>query len=321
MLFYRARPGADCVATVGLSGATVRAVVGPRRCICSPFGDFAWSPRGDEIAVAEWLPTEESPKNAGIAFVRPDGSTVRPPLASRGIDLRWSPDGAMLAWSGADDRVHVASADGSDERTVPAVSPGEDLSPAWSHDGNDVAFVHCGRACDSIFGDIYVAPADGRTVPDRITRDGWDAEPAWSLDGRYLAVVHAFGKHRGRWRIDVVDVVSRLRRVFVRCTYECEDPAWSPDGVSLAYLGNYREGHVTTGPELRVVSANGEDDRPLALKFEQLRRTGTEVSFSWSPSGDRLAFEHLSNGDRDGKGGIFVVRSDGSGLRQLTREP
>ncbi len=321
MLFYRERPGADCVARVGLNGIAVHAVVGPRRCICSPFGDFAWSPRGKEIAVAEWLPTDESPKNAGIVFVRPDGSTVRAPFASQGIDLRWSPDGSMLAWSGADNRIHVASADSSEERTVPVADPGEDLSPAWSRDSNDIAFVHCRLGCDSIFGDIYVTSADGRGALQRLTHDGWNAEPAWSPDERQLVALHAFGKYRSRWRIDLLDVKTGRRRVLVRCLFECESPEWSPDGSAVAYLGDYQDEGVVTGPELRVISATRKDDHPVAREYALLRRTGSELSFSWSPSGEQIAFEHLSNGDRDGRGGIFVVRRDGTGLHQLTREP
>lgn len=107
----------------------------------------------------------------------------------------------------------------------------------------------------------------------------------------------------------------------MRCPYECESPEWSPDGSAVAYLGDYRSGAVTEGPELRIVSADGKVDHPVAREFAQLRASGTEESFSWSPHGDQLAFAHLSDGERDGKGGIFVVNRDGSGLRQLTHEP
>jgi Tol biopolymer transport system component len=168
-----------------------------------------------------------------------------------------------------------------------------------------------------------VASPDETSAAQRLTYGGWNTEPAWSPDGRQVAFVDAFGKIRARSRIVVVDLDDRRTRILARCAGECSTPAWSPDNSSLAYLGDYPEpdGSGTTGPELRIVSANGRDDRPLARDFTLLRRTGTEVSFSWSPSGDRIAFEHLSNGDRDGKGGIFVLRGDGSGLRQLTREP
>jgi TolB protein len=168
---------------------------------------------------------------------------------------------------------------------------------------------------------VYVAGVDGSASPVRVTRDGWNAEPSLSPDGRRLAFVHATGRFRGHWRIVVTDLDGRHLHAVGSRAGQSTAPSWSPQGTSIAYLGDYRFDGGTTGPELREVSSTGAYDHPVARAFEALRETGTEVSFSWSPGGDRIAFEHLSNRDRDGKGGIYVVGADGSRLRQLTRVP
>jgi Tol biopolymer transport system component len=90
----------------------------------------------------------------------------------------------------------------------------------------------------------------------------------------------------------------------------CFDPAISPDGTKLAFVGQ--------GGVLEVADTNG--DHPRAV-------TGPSNGFvsrpTWSPSGDQLAFITVSCLDcdvqRQGQPAIDVITPDGSSLRQIVR--
>ena len=87
----------------------------------------------------------------------------------------WKPDGTRIAYECAP-AICVMNPDGSDQ--VQLTTPtGEayDFGPAWSPNGNKVAFLHYGR--DE--GDIFTMRADG-TKRTRITRNRkWEGFPDW----------------------------------------------------------------------------------------------------------------------------------------------
>jgi Tol biopolymer transport system component len=108
---------------------------------------------------------------------------------------------------------------------------------------------------------------------------------------------------------------------FVQLTHEQNDasvePAWSPDGTRMAVarpIGDHPHGifiiDATTGAILSQVTAN-----PYGWFDGEPR---------WSPDGQWIAFDRLKKGGIGGPNGridlvaVFIVRSDGTGLRQLT---
>jgi hypothetical protein len=93
--------------------------------------DPAWSPDGSHLAIVH---------QGGIWIVAPDGSDLRLVIPNA-VGPDWSPDGSQLVFARGEyaTEVHVANADGSNERTLVANNLAT-ASPSWSPDGSEIAF-------------------------------------------------------------------------------------------------------------------------------------------------------------------------------------
>ena len=169
-----------------------------------------WSPDGRTIAFARWVGSRANVLGtATIWLMDADGRNQRRvfPDVRRRFDVpgSWSPDGSSLAFTrsrhtlpGPDGRVRntgavwIVRSDGSGARKL----AGRSASPAWSPDGQRIAYVtdrdengelSYGDAV-SFANELYVSGVDGRN-PRRLTRtkDLNEAAPSWSPDGGWIA--------------------------------------------------------------------------------------------------------------------------------------
>jgi Tol biopolymer transport system component len=101
------------------------------------------------------------------------------------------------------------------------------------------------------------------------------------------------------WEIFVLDGAGGAKRNLSRSPHCDEtDPAWSPDGTSVAFLCSWGK------PVMYVMRDDGRLRRPIA-------KTITASHPSWSPDGRKIAFL--------GDGWISIIGVDGRGLRRVTR--
>jgi hypothetical protein len=116
-------------------------------------------------------------------------------------------------------------------RIVPFTSsPGWEDSPAFSPDGNQIAFA----ARDEKAGnyDIYVQLIDGGP-PLLLTKPpGNHVTPTWSPDGRRIAFVR---EHQGEREICIIPALGGPAQRLVAIGPGFGHPDWSPDGEWLAY--------------------------------------------------------------------------------------
>ena len=189
---------------------------------------------------------------------------------------------------------------GLEARYREAANPWTGSEPAWSADGQSIAFVSMRSGSKT----IYIMNADG-TQPRRLlppsSSYATDYDPDWSSDGHQIAYS---SDRTGNFEIYVADLVTGAARQVTENPAHDENPSWSPDGRQIAFWSD------RTGDEdIYVMKADGSGVRNLT------NDPADDVFPDWSPDGQYLAF----NSDRGGNDDIYMMDSDGGNLRQLTR--
>ncbi len=184
-------------------------------------------------------------------------------------------------------------------RTVPFYPsyPGERLTPLWSPDEKTIAFsaragtwsAACGL-CQSSEESIHIIRADG-SGDTQLTRPSFDrADPAaWSPDGKRIYAVIGGSNILG---------LSALDSTVPPADREGRRPA--AGAVSIAPF------------VIHLINADGSSDTPITPADRN------SLSPAVSPDGRRIAFDsstHIFDSE------IFIANQDGSGARQVTRDP
>lgn len=182
----------------------------------------------------------------------------------------------------------------------------------WSPDGRRLLYLN------RDLGDLPRSPtkfvvmrADGSRKRVAARADAADA--VWAPDGKELAWVH-YGEKRGVY-------VGPFRNPSERFIAYGTNPAWSPDGQSLALVEP--AGFHESCYQLSIYDArSGARRRVLVAPSEQADFTcvNAAVTPDWSPDGRRLAY--AGTGARSGASSrnyeIYVIGRDGGKARRLT---
>ncbi len=247
--------------------------------------------------------------NDRVFVVRAAGGHAKPLTGADETALgpAWSPDGRRLAFVSGLDLV-VATANGRELSRF--TSPGGYYpdSAAWSRQGRLAATAVGGN---ETHGSVVVISGGRELVVARVRSGTADSGrgPAWSPDGRQLVYciqgprTAEQGGVRASGDLDLaVRTADGHVEQLTKGAGNESGPDWSPDGRSIAYL---------TDEALETVPAAGGHSRRLV---ELANGWGA----SWSPDGRLIAF----TGSRPGqpRTHLFVVRPDGTGVRQLTGE-
>jgi TolB protein len=169
------------------------------------------------------------------------------------------------------------------------------LSPAWSHDGNWLAYTGYAKGKP----DLYIRHLkDNRGTV--VAHPGLNISPAWMPGELSLAATLSY---QGDPDIYLLGSDGKVIKKLTDQPGIDVSPSWSPDGKKMAFVSN-RSGN----PQIHVMDVRSG-------KVERLTFQGRYNSTpSWSPRGDRIAF----SGKEDGNFNIFSIGADGKGLIQLT---
>ena len=181
--------------------------------------------------------------------------------------------------------IYVMNDDRTGSRQLTKNTVSTDRHPRWSPDGKRIAFTRImDKKLSQTSGELFIMNADGTNV-QRFTDDNFsDNYPSWSPDGKKIV----FRKRlRGQSEVHIIDLATRnVTQLTGLAGAEGElgstAPDWSPDGTQIVYEKFIKGG----GKDIYVMSANGEDQRPL-LDGE------TTMKFfpRWSADGRRILFD------------------------------
>ena len=204
---------------------------------------------------------------------------------------------AGITWGSGDGAIYGANVDGSGRHVLVPQFADAEGDPAWTRDGRALAFF--GQNSDNV--QIHVRwPGTHR---ERVLRSDYRVhsiayilEPTWSPDATRIAVSElgwSVGEAEATIRIVSVTTKKWTSVTKPRRHVEDDDPAWSPDGRTIAFA---RWGGT---PTLYLVHPDGS----------ALRRLTNGRSPSWSPDGKRLAFVL--------GGSVYEIRTDGRGRKRI----
>ncbi len=209
--------------------------------------------------------------------------------------------------NGARFKLIIADSDGYNEQTV--LDQNEPImSPAWSADGKQVAYVsfetgHAAVFVQSVFSNQRKLIADFR---------GSNSAPAWSPDGKQLAVVLT---RDGSSQIYLIRPDgSDIRRITFSGAIDTE-PNFSPDGQYLLFTSD-------RGGSAQIYRL------PLAGGLEQRQTFGEGSNYSprYNPDGKSFVFTHRANGQfyistQDFQTGQMQILSDGGWEKKPSYAP
>ncbi|MEJ2636430.1 MAG: protein kinase, partial [Calditrichia bacterium] len=277
-------------------------------------GKPAWSPDGEWVAFV-------SERNGGGIFMIPALGGIPKQICTLSFaisqsrtgsipDISWSPDGSELAYAVAGSLYMISLASGHpSEIPLPSkkLITGY-LEPVWSPDGKRIActgLVAMGVSTSQIWS-LHRIEDDPLPVTEGTYMDHC---PVWSPDGKSIFFISDRGGSSDVWWLPVDDRGNPTAQAKpLTAGVGVGAIALSKDGTRLAYTKVVDRSNIWSAPIVTNRLITLADARELTSENHYIER------LNLSPDGQWLAFDSNRRGNMD----IWIMRKDGSALRQLT---
>jgi TolB protein len=171
--------------------------------------------------------------------------------------------------------------DGTHQRVLRGADTSFGLSdPAWSPDGQSIAFASPPKSSDGSNSEIYIMDSDGGHLTRLTHSPSRDYDPAWTPDGKKIAFVG--NREDGDSNIFVMDTDPKTDDATSISTpndtswLDDGSPTWSPDGKKIAYSKDVDPDGYNV--EIFVMNKDGSGKKNLTNN-----NTRDDQSPSWQP--------------------------------------
>ena len=288
------------------------------------FRNPAWSPDGQKV-VYQKVDFSPRPQNQPL-YSWEQGTDVRYtdvfPQFSRDGRLAISEINNLATTPRAS--IAIMNADGSNRRVAFSDPSGAAFFPAWSADGQWIAFGFGGffGARDTRPAKVMMVRADGSQQTRDLTSGPLNSGfPTLSPDGTRMAY-RVWGEY-GRAEDFGIRLMTLAGGSVKTLTTELDNfPSWSPKGDLIAFTRRSR-GTEDYDYDIFTMRPDGTDVRRLTTA------AGNDSHSSWSPDGKYILWSSARYGFKDEAalyenafqpfGQIFIMKADGSDQRVLTR--
>jgi dipeptidyl aminopeptidase/acylaminoacyl peptidase len=311
------------------------------------FEQASISPDGKKVAWVEDVITKKGIATGDtIICVAEIGAKTPPKRISAAVadsihaegSVAWSPDSKKLAFlsdaaKSGQLQLYVAdlASPAASARKLTQVK-GFLSNPGWSPDGKTIAVLftenatrpagplvaetpETGEIKDSFF-EQRLALVDVATAKlDQISpADTYIYEYDWSPDGLRFAVTAALGNGDNNWYIAelfTLDAATGLMKSIYKPPVQMQiaNPAWSPDGQRIAFIGGLMSDEPSVGGDIFTISANGGEATNITPEMK-----ASASWLTWTAQGDILFGEYL-----EGDSALATIHPTDGNKSQLFR--
>ncbi len=253
--------------------------------------DPQWSPEARWVAYTVKTPLLKDDKNEERIWMAPAAGGPPVALTSEGVSSshpRWSPDGNYLAFlsarSGGKQQVWLLNRLGGEAQRL-TDTPQDVSNFAWSPDSRRLVLVLRDASPEEL-----EAAKDKDKDKDKDAKKEPKTPRPWVIDRLQFKQDIVGYLDRRRTHLYLVDLAAKSLTQVTSGDYDDSEPAWSPDGRSLAFTSNRSapDPDHNYNTDIWVVAADNIDKGTHLTQVTT--NLGEDRSPAWSPDGKWIAF-------------------------------